>query len=203
MLASIALQPIAGRLFRFANITRRTEALASLGLLPGDIAEILTFLGGEGSADDLLDAPFRHDPSRTPTLTRFSDGSWRVFYAARDWETAAAEVGYHIRKAADGFASPLFYQRLSCTLVGNGYDLTPHADNMPFLTSPDEGEAYTLCQNLAREAIDAGADGLLTISARMDGVNVPVFQRHALSDPTIIGAASFVADGGDLLIEQA
>ena len=184
------------RVCRFANARRRTEALAELGLDTVDIDEILASLGGDGDAEALLDGPFLLDRSYTPSPTRFSDGSWRVFYASRNWDTAAAEIGYHVRKAAEGSSVPLFYQRLCCTMVGIGFDLCPHLTRFPFLTAPSETDAYPRCQRLAREAMEDGADALLTPSARVAGVNVPVFRRSALSEPRIVGSAAIALGTG-------
>jgi hypothetical protein len=203
LLESLAQVNIVANVCRFANMRRRLEALAELGTSPTELEEVLAFLGGEGDPEELLDAPMRYDPAYSPRPTRFSDGSWRVFYASRDWDTAIAEVGYpHVLKAAEGIGVPLYYQRLECAVVGNGYDLLVHLVTWPFLTNPRESEAYPNCQTLAREARGNGADGFLTFSARRtDGVNVPVFARAALSDPRIVGSAAIIPHAGGYRVE--
>ena len=95
------------------------------------------------------------------------------------------------------------YQRLECSMVGDGYDVRPHLAAWPFLVDQNEATAYPGCQALAREARDNGSDGPLTISARRaGGVNVPVFRRRALSDPAIVGAAAVVVNGGRPRVER-
>jgi hypothetical protein len=55
---------------------------------------------------------------------------------------------------------------------------------------------------LTREARGQNADGLLTLSARVaGGINAPIFRRHVLSDPRIIGAAAITADPGSYRVE--
>jgi hypothetical protein len=181
LLETLKQERLDARLCRLANMRRRLAALEALGITFADINEVLAFLGGDGDAQELLDAPLRFDPSFRPAPTRFSDGSWLVFYGALDWPTAEAEVGYHVRAAAVGAVSTLHYQRLECSLGGDGYDLRPQAGTWPFLTDPDETAAYPQCQSLAREARGNSAQALLTCSSRRaEGVNAPVFSRAAL-----------------------
>jgi len=203
LLETLTPERIGGRLYRLANMRRRLEALSVLGMASSDLDEVLRFLDGDGDANELLDAPSRFDPSFRPAPTGFSDGSWRVFYGTLDWETAEAEVGYHVLKAAEGSAHALFYQRMECTLDGVGYDFRPQASVWPFLTNTVEVEAYPACQALAREARASGADGLLTRSARRpEGANAPVFNRAALSDPKIVGSAAILPDASGWRVER-
>lgn len=187
----MAQEWIVAPLCRLANMRRRLAALQALGITFGSLEQTLEFLGGDGDPSELLDAPLRLDPTFRPTATRFSDGAWPVFYGALDWETAQAEVGYHVAKAADGVSGPLHYQRLECRVGGDGYDLRLHATVWPFLVEADEVASYPRCQSLASEARSKGAQALLTHSARRpQGVNAPVFSRNALSDPRIVGSAA-------------
>lgn len=183
---------------------RRIDALVALGMAPSELHEVLVFLGGDGNPTELLDAPLRHDPTYRPGPTRFSDGSWRVFYASRDWDTAEAEIGYpHVLKGIEGAGTPIYYQRLECVVAGDGYDLCAHVQTFPFLIDPRETEAYPSCQALAREARGNDADGLVTLSARRaEGVNIPVFVRRALRDPRIVGRAAIIPGPEGYRIER-
>jgi hypothetical protein len=199
LIESLTLERIDEHLCRLANMRRRLAALEALGVTFTDISAILEFLGGDGDPNELLDAPLRFDLSYRPGPTRFSDGAWAVFYGALDWETADAEVGYHVAKAAIGTTAALHYQRLECRLGGDGYNLCSHTSIWPFLTDPAEADAYPKCQALAGEARTNGAQALLTHSARRPvGVNAPVFNRAALSDPKIVGAAALIAEAGSI-----
>jgi hypothetical protein len=203
VLEAISQVRIDENLCRLANVRRRLEALAALRLTFADRDEVLIFLGGDGDPEELLDAPLRTDPTFSPGPTRFSDGSWRVFYGAVGWDTAEAEVGYHVMRAAAGTTSPLYYQRLECAMDGDGYDLRAHVAIWPFLADQRESVAYPDCQSLALEARGNGAEGLVTISARRPaGINVPVFNRRALSDPRIVGSAAISTDVAGFHIER-
>jgi hypothetical protein len=203
VLEAISQVRIRENLCRLANMRQRLEALAALGLTFADRDEVLIFLGGDGDPQELLDAPLRTDPTYSPGPTRFSDGSWRVFYGAVGWNTAEAEVGYHVVKAATGTTGPLYYQRLECAMEGDGYDLRAHLAVWPFLADPRDSVAYPDCQSLALEARRNGAEGLLTGSARRaGGINVPVFSRRALSDPRIIGSAAIIPDMSGFRVER-
>lgn len=199
LLESLKQERIVARLCRLANMRRRLEALEALGITFTHLDQVLAFLGGDGDPDELLEAPLRFDPSFRPGPTRFSDGSWTVFYGALDWETARAEVGHHVARATEATPATYHYQRLECALSGDGYDLRTHGATWPFLTEPNEALAYPQCQALAREARGNAAQALLTHSARHpDGVNAPVFSRVALSNPKIVGSAAIVADKGSI-----
>jgi hypothetical protein len=201
LLEALTQNRIDARLCRLTNMRRRLAALEALGVTFNDLDAVLAFLGGDGDANELLDAPLRFDPSFRPGPTRFSDGSWTVFYGALDWQTAETEVGYHVVKGAIGTSATLHYQRLECRLGGNGYDLCSHIVRWPFLTGLDETEAYPKCHALAGEARTLGAQALLTHSARhAAGVNAPVFSRIALSDPEIVGSAALIAEPGGLRV---
>ena len=201
LLEPLAQAPISARLCRLANVRRRLAALEALGITFDHIEALLEFLGGDGDPNELLDGPLRFDPSFRPAPTRFSDGSWAVFYGALDWPGAEAEVGYHVAKAAAGTTATLYYQRLECDLDGVGYNLCVHTHTWPFLTDPNEQSAYPRCQSIALEARSRGAYTLLTRSARLSsGINAPVFIRTALANPEIVGGAALVAEPGGVRV---
>ncbi len=202
MLETLAPTAIDETICRLANARRRLEALHALGLDENELAEVLNFIGAhnDGDADLLLDEPFRNDPTYRPEPTRFSDGSWRVFYAALSWETTAEELGPHVRKAVSSSPPRVFYQRLQCRLKGTGYDLRPKSADWTFLTQ--DHSAYPQCQSLAREAISIGAEAFVTPSARHSaGVNTPIFARSALTAAEIVGSAVIVAEGSSFRVE--
>jgi hypothetical protein len=69
--------------------------------LQADLATALDTTDFLKSAEDddalnMLTSPFRADPSNTfvPETTRYSDGTWRVFYSALESATARAEKAY-------------------------------------------------------------------------------------------------------------
>jgi hypothetical protein len=85
---------------RLANLRGVRAALDDLPITLEETIETIDFLGTAEPADaiTLLDTPFRPDSSYRPGATRFSNGTWRVFYSAFELETAEAEVAYWCRK---------------------------------------------------------------------------------------------------------
>ena len=70
--------------------------MSELGFDPGsgdELRELLAYSGYGAQFDELLDGPFQPKP-RLRSRTRFSDGSFPVFYSSLDAVTAEAEIGY-------------------------------------------------------------------------------------------------------------
>jgi hypothetical protein len=176
--------------YRLANPPRIRAALGDLSTNLEEVLETIDFLGFQSTeeAATLLDSPFREDTDYKPRPTRFSDGSWRVFYSALEPETAEAERAHWCRKEAQSIPPRphrFHYRELRCRLNGNGYDLRPRHGDWPFLTGDN---TYPPCQALGREAKEAGASAMLSPSARRTGgTTAPVFVRQILSTPTILG----------------
>ncbi|MGA7070403.1 RES family NAD+ phosphorylase [Bradyrhizobium sp.] len=173
-----------------------------------DAIETIEFIGGDNSNDALLmlNMPFELNPSYRPSPTRFSDGTWRVFYSALEVETAEKERGYWCLREIQSDPPALrhfHYRELRCRLQGEAYDVKAKLADWPFLVG--DHSAYAQCQNVARAAIQADADALIAPSARKNGgTTIPVFKRVALSSPEILGAVIFQvqADGSFTIIRQ-
>ena len=169
------------RVHRLQGI-RQGDFLTDLGLDPQsteELREIRRNAGYRSDPEGLLDAPFRlklkfREPSR------FSDGSFPVFYSSLDLETAHEEIGFHFQKFSGKPTNTrtVYYQQLSCTFLGLEKDLRSKLAEWPDLTH-DAG--YAFCNKLGAEARETGIDGLLTPSARYEGTNLPVFNRDSLS----------------------
>lgn len=174
--------------------SRKRRRVFRLALVPnGDFAKSLGFdeqsteelqqnnadAGYRSGLNELLDSPFR----RKPKKSRFSDGSFPVFYSSLDTETAEAESRYHLPRYAGRpeRSRTMFYRRFSCRFEGVEKDLRPKLGEWPDLVHPSD---YTFCNHLGQEARVSGIDGILAPSARRsDGTNLPVFRRRALHDP--------------------
>lgn len=129
--------------------------------------------------NELLDSPFR----RKPEKSRFSDGSFPVFYSSLDTETAEAESKYRLARYAGRpkQSRTMYYRRFSCRFEGIEKDLRPKLAEWPDLVNSSD---YTFCNHLGEEARVSAIDGILTPSARRsEGTNLPVFRRRALHDP--------------------
>ena len=198
MLASIPAVSLRAEVFRFAICRDDDGFLQQLGLDEAGVTKIKELLNSAGSGDwleDLLDAPFRPKPRICRhgfDVTRFSDGSFPVFYCSRDAATAEAEARHWFARFAGRPSGKRLahYRRFRCTFVGGVKDLVPTRDKWPALTDHAD---YRLCNDLGKEARKANLHGLLAPSVRRaKGVNLPVFKRSAISEPEILDVVQFV-----------
>jgi len=195
MLADINRASLDETLFRLANPPRIRKSLMDAGATLEEAIETIDFIGGDNSNDAvlMLDTPFERNPSYRPNPTRFSDGTWRVFYSALEVDTAEAERGHWCIQEiqSDPPATRHFhYRELRCRLQGEAFDVKAKLHDWPFLVG--DRSAYPQCQNVALSAIQADADALIAPSARREGgTTIPVFKRAALSNPEILGAVVF------------
>jgi hypothetical protein len=181
-------------------------------LSPEQIRELLDFFGESSKATsvaDLLDAPFKPKPYLNPpnsfaTLTRFSDGSWPIFYSALEQNTSGLEVFHHYRRyvGPEGRTHSLHYQAFACSFEGSTIDLRSAVAKWPDLIAEETNNAT--CQDIGREAHNAGVSALLCRSVRSPtGTTVPVFARASLSEVELGFVFRFtLADGGDFFLER-
>ena len=114
--------------------------------------------------------------------SRFSDGSFPVFYSSLKKETAKAESCYWDNTLSD-WDKPFLRVLFSCEFSGNIKDF--QSSTYPKLKQ-NRGQAngYAFCQELGKQSSGDRLYGLLVPSARhLDGVNLPVFSRYALCKP--------------------
>lgn len=189
MLESISTEWLRTETFRFAIQKRYADHFRVQGFDDESVREILSLLASRSISDkpeELFDRPFRPTQLQKDKLpARFSDGSFPVFYSSLDPETAEAEARHSFRKYAGKptTARTAYYSRFSCRFDGSVKDLRPMHADWPELTHDSD---YGLCNDLGAEAVVAGLDGLLSPSARRHtGTNLPVFRRHAVSNPKI------------------
>ena len=185
------------RVYRLASIVRDDEFLEVLGLDERSQQELKDLLEASGhveSIEDVFDAPFRRKP-RLGMVTRYSDGSYPVFYSSLDLATAEAEVAHWFMKSFRGHPErrrTAYYQRFACSFEGTEKDLRNKRSEWPELV---RGDDYTFCNRIGAEAIQLGLDGLVAPSARREaGSNVPVFRRQAVSNPTPHGMVTVAFD---------
>lgn len=120
-------------------------------------------------------------------VSRFSDGSWPVLYAAQEEATALAECLYHAR--LDFYREELRERDvmidlriISLTLASDrAVDVTGAAGaDRTQLTSQDRS-GYAYCQAMAKRCREAGAHLLQTPSARYTGGTcLPIFEETAI-----------------------
>lgn len=118
-------------------------------------------LFGNGSGPIM--AAFTH---LNPQGSRFSDGSYGVFYCTRDRETAIAETRYHqsLFMGATNEPSMRLQMRLySVEVNGEAADLRATAHAEPRLVDPDD---YGYAQGIGRKLRAEGVQGILYPSVR-------------------------------------
>ena len=187
VLDSIPTETVHHKVFRLATQVSVTGFLESQGLdAQGaeEVRELLRSRGLEEPPEALCDAVFREKPRlrKLGRRTRFSDGSFPVFYSSLDCRTVEAEVRHWIPTVV---AHPeqrrtLYYSRFACDFSGTAKDLRAKAREWPGLLYDDD---YGFCNELGEEAVKLSLGGLLTPSVRRhSGTNLPVFKREAISN---------------------
>jgi hypothetical protein len=156
--------------------TKPTRALPPIVERPFEEAQIYSPMAAA------IAWPFDH-----PTQSRFSNGSFGVWYGARALATTIHETVYHFRQntlssEAVG-SSPIIQERrvhlvhCSAMLV----DLRARCEREPRLLDPDD---YSYCQSLGGQLHAAAQPGILSRSARdPTGEVIGVFNDTALSNP--------------------
>lgn len=154
--------------------------------------ELLAAVGREATADELCDAPFR--PKRKlRRRTRYSDGTFPVFYSSLAPETAEAEVGHWLPvvMGRPKTARTMYYLRLECTFSGREKDLRAKVSAWPDLVHEAD---YSFCNRLGAEARRLDLDALVVPSARHPGANLPVLRRAAIVEAEVGDAVPLTYD---------
>src|SRR6266581_6108490 len=137
-----------------------------------------------------LDGPFDPKPHSPPRQSRFSDGSFPIYYSALEANTTRAEMRHHASLRFLGVSSipgmAVFFREVRCAFEGQVKDLRPALGDIPHLIGEQADGAYDTCNAIAEEAKAVPLDGLVTQSARQPlGTCVPVFVRGSLSNPAL------------------
>ncbi|WP_237154868.1 RES family NAD+ phosphorylase [Oryzibacter oryziterrae] len=121
-----------------------------------------------------------------PKGSRFSDGSYGVYYAAADFETALRETVFHFEAFARDSGDPIRDEdmRVLVGTVANAFeDATSLTDaEQAAILAPD---SYGASQAYARKLREAGSNGILYPSVRnAGGLCVAAFKPIAVGIPT-------------------
>lgn len=101
--------------------------------------------------------------------SRFTDGSFGVFYAGLTIETAIAETKHHRNNflaATDEPAQEIDMRVYAADLTADLHDIRGHKDSHAHLYDPNN---YAHSQRLAAELREAGSDGIRYRSVRHEG----------------------------------
>ena len=209
MLESISMKPLRTDVFRLASQLHNADFLRKQGFDDESVTEFLNLLASRGISDkleDLCDGPFRLKPQlrKAQIRSRFSDGSFPVFYSSLEPETAKVEMQHRFLKDVSKPTKPrtAYYFRFSCNFDGSIKDVRPRLVDWPDLTHDSE---YGFCNRLGAEAVATGLDGLLTPSARWPhGTNLPAFKRPAVSNPVVHALVSMTLDpsSGEVTVSE-
>jgi len=140
-----------------------------------------------GPTASLVMAAFTHISRARPS--RFSDGSYGVWYCGDRFEVALAETAYHFERFMARTQEPAAdaqYRELQAPIAGRLHDLRGEG----FADSLDR-DSYTASQRLAASLKEQGSDGIVYPSVRWpqgqaaalfypDRVTLPVTQARTL-----------------------
>ncbi len=146
-----------------------------------------------GPDSSAIMAAFTH---LTPEGSRFSDGSWGVFYAGNDLKTAIAETRHHrerfLRDAAQ--ARMEFDMRVyAVDLDGELHDLRGRQSDYPLVYRED---SHAAGRHLAGVLRQEGSNGIVYDSIRREGGEcAAVFRPRLLSNCRQERHLSYVWDG--------
>ena len=186
MLEGIESQDGYRQVYRLASIPAVDALIAELSLDTQSEDELRALLADRRwgtEPNELLDGPFRTKHSYR-RRTRYSDGSFPVFYSSLEIATAHEEVRYRLSMHGGSPAKQrrAYFQQFRCTFHGKEKDLRPRLKDWPDLV---HGCDYSLCNQLGAEAYRIGLDGLIAPSARCKGANQPILRRSAIDKPVL------------------
>ena len=146
-----------------------------------------------GPGATLIMAAFTH---LNPLGSRFSNGSWGVYYAADSLDTAVAEVSYHrglflARTSEEAIDIDLRW--LHADLMDKLHELRGQGASMPAVYDPGR---YGAGPDLARTLRALGSQGIVYDSVRWpQGQCAAVFRPRALSNARTAGHIGLHWDG--------
>ena len=146
-----------------------------------------------GPGISVIMAAFTH---LNPNGSRFSDGSFGVFYAANDLDTAIAETRHHRERFMSDTAQPrmeLDMRVYRIDLEGELHDLRGQRPTQPLIYHPD---SYAAGQRLGRTLRNAGSNGIAYDSIRrIAGECAAVFRPPLLSNARQERHLCYIWDG--------
>ncbi len=146
-----------------------------------------------GPGATLIMAAFTH---LNPLGSRFSDGSWGVYYAAESLETAVAEVSHHrgafLARTAEA-AIDIDLRWIQADLMDKLHDIRGQGAAMPAVYDLTH---YGASQDLGRARRAQGSAGIVFESVRRpQGQCVAIFKPRALSKARAVGHIGLHWDG--------
>lgn len=132
---------------------------------------------------------------------RFTDGSYGVFYASCELETAVAETRHHRVRFMTATNEPAQELDMRVYAVDLGADLHDIRDMMGSQPAWYHPTSYAMSQELARGLRDNGSDGIVYASVRQAGGEcVAVFRPRLLSNCRQERHLCYVWDGQGIVM---
>jgi hypothetical protein len=144
----------------------------------GEIAIVPTGERVSGPGASWIMAAFTHR-----SVSRFSDGSFGVYYAARSLETAVHETAFHFGRFLAKTSEPRGTQLQLRTLISEGLDVQLHELRLGFdeLHDPD---SYLASQRAGAALRASSANGVVFRSVRHEGGEcLGIFRPKAIPIP--------------------
>ena len=145
-------------------------------------------------------------PFKNWQASRFSDGSFGVWYGSADVETTVHETAYHwlhgLLEDAGFHREPtvvaerkVYWVRCDAALL----DFRPLVGDFPYLIHPGD---YTLTRQIGARLRQEGHPGLATRSAHGAGDNFAVMNPAVLSDPRHLCHLTYRLAGERIVVER-
>lgn len=148
-----------------------------------------------------IDWPFKHWQT-----SRFSDGSFGVWYGSESVETTVCESAYHWYRGLLGDAG---FEQMAVVAERKVYWVACNAALLDFRTvvaeEPDllHPSDYTFCQTVGSRIHREGHPGLLTQSVRrLAGENLAIFNPSVLFNPRHNCHLTYRLRGGQIVVEK-
>jgi hypothetical protein len=136
-----------------------------------------------GPTASMAMAPFTHASTARPS--RFSDGTYGVYYCGETWEVALAETAHHFERFMRATNEPpadADYRELICGIAGNFLDIRQNAAYAD-CQAPD---SWSASQTLGRTLHANDGDGIIYTSVRWPAASAAaVFWPNLLRLPII------------------
>jgi hypothetical protein len=166
------------------------------------------------SPTPIIDRPFEEArwfdailwPFKNWRASRFSDGSFGVWYGSDSIETSVHETAYHWLR---GLLADAGFERERVVAERKVYRVACDAALLDFRSSLDAHPEllhptdYRFCQSVGARIHREGHPGLLTRSVRHSvGENVAVFNPSVLSDPRQVATLTYRLEDDRIVVEK-
>ncbi len=168
---------------------RLRDERGDISLVPGEDR-----VSGPGTS--FIMAPFTH---LNPQGSRFSDGTWGVYYASDNLQTAIAETKFHREKFMKATAEPPMHLDMRVLVARVKAELHDIRGSSYIKTPLYDADSYSASQVMAKQLKKINSNGIIYISVRdTKGQNVALFKPKVISGVTQERHLEYVWDGNSI-----